>query len=165
VSAWYLLQCKSRQEKRAELNLTNQNWRCYCPMAWVNKSKTMIPQKVYEPLFPGYLFIELEEDVGNWGTIRSTRGVLGFVRFGQYPIPISQDIVQNLMHTLPLIEIGLTADVSFHAGESVRITGGCFEGLNAIYQCESGKERAIILLNIVGSNTAVQVDKTAIEKF
>lgn len=161
---WYLLRCKARQEKRAEEHLANQSFSCYNPMVWVNKPKVSISKQILEPLFPGYLFIELEDDVSNWGAIRCTRGVLGFVRFGQYPTPVLPGVVQNLMETVPLLQIGISESHSFTTGDNIRITEGCFAGLNAIYQCESGKERAIILLNIVGNSTAVQIDKMALEK-
>ena len=164
MRAWYLLRCKSRQEKRAELNLTNQNWRCYCPMVWVNKSKTVVPKKIFEPLFPGYLFIELEDDVGNWGAISSTRGVLEFVRFGQYPTQVPISIIEKLMGSLSAVEIGLNSEITFCSGDTVYVSNGCFEGLKAIYQCESGKDRAIILLNVLGENTAIKVDIKTIEK-
>ena len=47
-------------------------------------------------LFPGYLFIYLDETSENWSPIRSTIGVLNFVRFGLCYAQISNKIIDYI---------------------------------------------------------------------
>ena len=71
---WYLIQTKPKQEAEAQRNLSDQNYAVFFPKAFI-KGKTV-------PLFPRYLFIELDDKSQNWTPIRSTKGVANFVRFG-----------------------------------------------------------------------------------
>ena len=71
---WYLIKTKSRQEKIAKQNLENQNYRTFCPMAKINNQLVV--------LFPGYLFVQLNDKTQNWSPINSTKGVSHFVKFG-----------------------------------------------------------------------------------
>ena len=74
MKKWYLIRTKARQEQIAINNLHNQDYIVYCPRALINKKNVV--------LFPGYLFILLDENLQNWSPIKSTRGVKNFVRFG-----------------------------------------------------------------------------------
>ncbi|WGI26618.1 transcription termination/antitermination NusG family protein [Halomonas alkaliantarctica] len=49
-----------------------------------------------ETLFHHYLFIELDQVVSNWRPIRSTRGALSLVAFGDQPATIPTHLVETL---------------------------------------------------------------------
>ena len=85
MKQWYLIKTKSRQENIAIKNLKNQNFNVYCPF-------TTISNKIVV-LFPGYVFIQLDKNTQNWAPIRSTKGVLNFVRFGLNFAKISNNII------------------------------------------------------------------------
>ena len=85
MKQWYLIKTKSRQENIAIKNLKNQNFNVYCPF-------TTISNKIVA-LFPGYVFIQLDKNTQNWAPIRSTKGVLNFVRFGLNFAKISNNII------------------------------------------------------------------------
>jgi len=162
---WYLLRCKSRQEKRAESHLVNQGYRCYGPNVSVNKSRTIIPKLVSEPLFPGYLFISMDCAKGNWSAVRSTRGVLDFVRFGDCAAKVPVGLVELLKEKVPELEANLSSSIQLSKGDQVQILDGCFKGLNAVFSCDKGKDRVLVLINIVGASTEVQLEKSFLEKF
>ena len=73
MKKWYLIKTKPRQEQIAILNLERQHYYVYCPSALINQKNVV--------LFPGYLFIQLDSEMQNWSPIKSTKGVLNFVRF------------------------------------------------------------------------------------
>ena len=85
---WYLVKTKSKQEDIAILNLENQNFHVYCPYALI-KNKN-------EVLFPGYIFIQLDKDTQNWSPIRSTKGVINFVRFGLNFAQVPDHIIEYI---------------------------------------------------------------------
>lgn len=80
---WYLIQCKPRQDSRAEENLTRQDFKCYRPTHRVERVQRGRRTTSMESLFPGYLFIQLDQLNDNWHPIRSTRGVNQLVTFGK----------------------------------------------------------------------------------
>ena len=47
-------------------------------------------------LFPGYLFIHLDKKQENWSPIRSTKGVLNFVRFGLNYAQVPDTVIEFL---------------------------------------------------------------------
>ncbi|MCP3673942.1 MAG: transcriptional activator RfaH, partial [Gammaproteobacteria bacterium] len=83
MSSWYLLQCKPREETRASENLENQGFTTFLPEISIAKKTKVGFTETEAPLFPGYLFIKLNNEVDNCAPIRSTRGVNKLVSFGQ----------------------------------------------------------------------------------
>ncbi|WP_339845785.1 transcriptional activator RfaH, partial [uncultured Halopseudomonas sp.] len=96
VSQWYLIQCKARQDERAELNLRNQGFICYRPVHQVERLRHGKRVRLEESLFPGYLFIHLNYLSDNWYSIRSTRGVLRLVGFDHQPTAVSPQIINAI---------------------------------------------------------------------
>src|ERR1700722_13245752 len=85
---WYLVQCRARQENRAQEHLERQGFDCYRPLYESECIRRGRKQSETVGLFPGYLFIRLDHTNDNWAPIRSTRGVVQIVRFNNYPLPI-----------------------------------------------------------------------------
>ncbi|MNG06767.1 Transcription antitermination protein RfaH [compost metagenome] len=69
AAAWYLVQCKPRQDERAEENLLRQGYACYRPQHSCERIVRGRRQPIVESLFPGYLFIQLAAD-GNCNNAR-----------------------------------------------------------------------------------------------
>ena len=151
---WYLIKTKPRQEKIAVLNLKNQNYHVYCPMALINNKNVA--------LFPDYLFIHLDENLENWSPIRSTKGVLNFIRFGlsyaKIPNNIIDFIKSNELNTSEKIK-NLS---SFKTGDNVQITEGIFKDCIAIFESFKSEERVILLMNIMGQQQKINVMKKSL---
>lgn len=56
---WYAIQHKPAQGQRALLNLQNQLVPCFYPKVEVERIRGGKRQKKLEPLFPGYIFINI----------------------------------------------------------------------------------------------------------
>ena len=92
---WYLVQCKTKQDERAEENLIRQGYECARPVCSRERLLRGKRQLVQESLFPGYLFIHMPLGA-NWAPLRSSRGVARVVAFGGQPLPVSQQLVEQL---------------------------------------------------------------------
>ena len=145
ASGWYLIQCKPRQDERAEQNLRNQSFNCYRPLRRAQQVKRGRQVEVSESLFPGYLFVRLDRLQDNWYSIRSTRGVARLVTFGNEPAPVPADLI-NRLHAH---ECEAPVACQFACGDAVRITEGPFRELEAIFLRNDGEERAILLLTLL----------------
>ena len=145
MSRWYVVHCKPREERRALENLERQGFSCYLPTLTVEKLSHGCKRDVLEPLFPSYLFINLDELSDNWRPIRSTRGVIRLVRFHEYPVPVPDEIIQNIRQHLASSK----PRPYLQRGERVRITAGAFCDVEAIFVVNDGPERVVLLMNIL----------------
>lgn len=151
--AWYLLQCKPRQGFRAEEHLSRQGFHCYHPIIDIERIQQNRRVRSSESLFPGYLFIRLDNTTDNWRPIRSTRGVNRIVSFNGQPLPVDDALIEQI-RTRSAAGVPLP---SLQPGDPVRITTGPFAELEVIFQSFDGQERAIILLNLLQRPQQVKV--------
>ncbi|RRV05774.1 transcription/translation regulatory transformer protein RfaH [Pseudomonas sp. v388] len=144
---WYLIQTKPRQEARAQEHLQRQHFECYRPLKSDAARRRGARPHVEEELFPGYLFIRMDQLHDNWYPIRSTRGVARIVTFGGHPVPVQDELIEQIRQRLaaPMP----TQRVVFTQGELVRINAGGFGDVEAIFLAADGTERAVILLNLL----------------
>lgn len=148
---WYLLKTKPKQETIAAEQLANQNYHIFLPKAII-KNKTQV-------LFPGYIFIELDDKVQNWTPIRSTKGVLNFVRFGLKFAKVPNSII-NTIKIQQQRTIEKMIDICSHQqGDLVEIQSGAFKGQKAIFQNYSASDRVVILLSILGQESIFEVNE------
>lgn len=157
--SWYLVQCKARQDERAEENLLRQGYECLRPKVSRECLRYGRRQVVTESLFPGYLFIYIGGDE-SWAPLRSTRGVLRVVGFGGLPLPIESDVITHLQQRATQPD----AVPALAAGELVRISGGPFSELEAIFLSMDGDERVVLLLNFLHREQKVRVPLRSVSK-
>tara|TARA_R110001599_G_scaffold62931_1_gene175221 strand:+ start:154 stop:633 length:480 start_codon:yes stop_codon:yes gene_type:complete len=155
---WYALQHKPAQGDRALAHLQNQGIACFYPKIQVEKIKAGKRTQKLEPLFRGYLFINLEQNDPSWAKLRSTRGVLRVVSFANKPAAISDDVIQHVKDSLDSV----TQQGGLKPGEAVQLGEGPFEGINAVFQAYDGEERAIVLINFMQKQQWVKVSVSAI---
>lgn len=141
---WYLIQTKPRQEARAEEHLRRQDFECFRPLRAAAK-KIAAKAQAEEALFPGYLFIHMDQVHDNWYPIRSTRGVSRIVTFGGHPVPVRDNLIEQIRQRLCTPAPALR----FTQGDQVMITTGSWCDVEAIFLTTDGTERAVILLNML----------------
>ena len=147
---YYLIQSKPRQEDIATQNLENQGYHVFHP-------KASIKGKIVS-LFPRYLFVKLDNKSQNWSPIRSTTGVLNFVRFGLEFAKVPDQIV-NLIKDQQQQTTDKIIDLSkFHKNDKVEIISGPFKGQKAIFSSYNADERVIVLLKILNNQQKLAFD-------
>lgn len=157
---WYALQHKPTQGDRALAHLQNQDIACFYPKISVEKIKNGKRASKLEPLFPGYLFINLEQTDPKWAKLRSTRGVIRVVAFANKPAAIPDDIIEHVKSSLSTV----SEQGGIKCGQSVQLSEGPFEGINAIFQSYDGEERAIVLISFMQKQQRVKVPVSAIRR-
>lgn len=161
MKEWYLLYCKRGEQKRAKAHLENQQIECYYPEIEIEKIVRGKRQRILEPLFPSYMFISIETENGpSFTTIRSTRGVVDFVRFGAQPYQVPTNLIEQLQL--------YKADESDYenmptSGQTVQITSGQFSGFEAIYQEADGEKRSILLITLINQKVKIKVENTDVD--
>ncbi|MFS1539197.1 MAG: transcription/translation regulatory transformer protein RfaH [Candidatus Phlomobacter fragariae] len=158
---WYLIYCKRGQIERALKNLKRQHVIYLTPEAQIQKIVRGKPITVTEALFPNYLFVNFNPEKTHTTTIRSTRGVSHFIRFGTYPVIVPDNIINELRSAS---KQEIVAPKTLVSGDTVIITKGIFEGLKAIYSEPNGENRSVILLKILNQNVAKLIDNKQFKK-
>jgi transcriptional antiterminator RfaH len=132
---WYALQHKPAQGDRAVAHLQNQEIACFYPKVSVEKIKAGKRTKKLEPLFHGYLFVNLEQTDPMWAKLRSTRGIIRVVSFANKPAPIPDGIIQQIKDGLDKVVV----QGGIKPGQSVELDDGPFNGISAIFQAYDGE--------------------------
>lgn len=140
---WYLLQSKPNQAARALEHLQRQAYPCFLPLRQVERVVRGRRQQTEEPLFPNYLFIQLDDVHDNWMPIRSTRGVSRLVGFGGQPLPVPDAVIEQLRQRM------MPPDNLLQPGDRVRINNGSFAEIEAIFLAHDKDERVLLLINLL----------------
>ncbi|MGP0123215.1 transcription/translation regulatory transformer protein RfaH [Pseudomonas bubulae] len=153
---WYLVQCKPKQDERAEENLMRQGYACSRPVCSREKLLRGKRQLVQESLFPGYLFIHMPLGA-NWAPLRSSRGVARVVAFGGQPLPVSQQLVEQLQARAQSCLLR-----AFKPGERVTLKEEGFAGIESIFMSMDGEERVILLINLMNRQQQISMPLASI---
>ncbi|SIN76590.1 transcription/translation regulatory transformer protein RfaH [Salinivibrio sp. ES.052] len=160
---WYLLYCKRTEQQRAEQNLKRQGVDCYYPIVTVEKLRRGKYQQVEEPLFPNYVFAYFDPECVQYTSVRSTRGVVDFVRQGAYPVTVDLALIQQLMVLEDSDEQRETLHQGFKPGQRVTVEYGQFAGAEAIFKERDGEKRCILLIKMLNRQTELCVNNTDIK--
>lgn len=160
MRSWYVCQTKSREEQSAEVNLRKQGYETYLPQILTDRRKN--EHKATEPLFPGYLFVNLSNETDDWRPIQSTRGVISLVKFGDIPAPIPLDIINALKEVENELGINQSFKTEYIKGDKVRMLNKPFEFIEAIIDTVAN-ERIFLIMDMMSSKTRVEVGYRDIE--
>ena len=157
---WYAVCCKPRQETVAEENLQRQDFQVYLPRIRIRHRRRGQWLDVVEALFPRYVFIRLDPRQRSMAPVRSTRGVVGLVRFGGQPAVVPDAVMEALAQRENAAS-GLHEDKRppFSAGEAVKFVEGPLAGMEGIFTELDGEKRVIVLLELLGKANKVRVDR------
>ena len=148
---WYLLKTKPRQEIIAKQNLKNQGYGSFCPIVKINNRLVV--------LFPGYLFVQLNEKTQNWSPINSTKGVSHFVKFGLNFAKVPTSVIEFIKTNQHITTEKLINLNKFKPGDKVQISDGVFNNFVAIFESYKSDERVILLMNLLGREQSLSVKK------
>ncbi len=157
---WLAVCCKPRQEAVAEENLLRQGFHVYLPRICVRKRRRGQWNDAVEVLFPRYTFIRVDPLRHSTAAVRSTRGVVGLVRFGGQPAVVP-DAVMDALRQREDAASGLHQDNRplFCAGESVRLVDGPLTGMEGVFTQQDGDKRVFVLLEMLGQANRVSVSR------
>ncbi len=163
MDAWYLLYSKPRGERLALENLTRQGYRAYLPVLRARRRRERRYYDVIVPMFPRYLFLQLNDETEDWGPIRSTIGVANMVRFSSHAAVVPDALVEALHAREDADGVQCLPEVKLKPGDRVRIRDGAMAGYEAIFEASSGKERVVLLLELADRSARIEAPLSGIE--
>tara|TARA_B100000212_G_scaffold323158_1_gene282986 strand:+ start:72 stop:620 length:549 start_codon:yes stop_codon:yes gene_type:complete len=160
---WVLIYTKANEEIKANNNLQRQGFKTFLPqIASTNKSSK---HKSLVPVFPRYLFAQINLESNNWSSIKSSYGVSHIVMFSEKFTPISNDIIKLIQGKLD--DEGVYKEdisiVDYQKGDSVFIKEGRFAGIDAIFLSKKSKDRVRLLLKLLNTSVVTEITSSNIE--
>jgi len=142
--AWFVGFTKPRQETRALENLQRQGFECRLPV--IRTQRRVRRELVWrqEAMFPRYLFLRPAAGGAPLERVRSTYGMSGLVRFAGLPATLPEGLLAEL-----LAYGEERTQALFAPGAAVRFLEGPLVGLEGVFECADGEERAVVLLEFL----------------
>ncbi|MDT8438667.1 MAG: transcription/translation regulatory transformer protein RfaH [Wenzhouxiangellaceae bacterium] len=160
--AWFVVYCKPREESRATAHLENQRFDVLFPQVRLRRRLRGRYRRVIEPMFPRYLFVRLRPE-DNQAAIRSTRGVIGLVRFGDRTPTVPQPVIDHILERSDVHGcVDLDVESTFNPGEAVQVAEGPFSGYQAVFEQRTGDGRVAVLMEIMQRERRVELPEHAL---
>jgi transcriptional antiterminator RfaH len=158
---WRAVFCKPGQERRAEAHLENQDFQVFLPRV---RTRSRSRMRVL-PMFPRYLFVNLRAHAEDWSTIRSTRGAIGLVRFGDRVPAVPDELIDTLRRQHDAFgAVDLSSAMEIGPDDPVEITDGAMAGLRAVFRARTGKDRVLVLLKLLEHEREIELPAELIKK-
>ena len=159
---WVLIYTKTRQELKANENLKKQGFKTFLPLiSATNKNREF---KSLVPVFPRYIFAQINLGLDNWSSIKSSYGVSHIVMFGEKLTSIPPRIIKLIQDRLN--EEGIykqnISRVNYKKGDSLTIKEGQFSGLDAVFLSNKSKDRVRLLLKLINTTVISEIPKSDI---
>ena len=154
---WFAVQVKRNLFAKAEKELSRYDLRVFAPKLERQKLHYGKMRSFVSLLFPGYLFVEGEDDQHVWNSIRATEGLTRLVLRDKYvPATVPQPFIDELLSRSDP-DGKIISHGELKAGDNVSIVKGPFAGLVTQIHAVDEAQRIWILLDILGASRSVAV--------
>ncbi|MCK5278093.1 MAG: UpxY family transcription antiterminator [Cyclobacteriaceae bacterium] len=144
---WYAVYTKPRSEKKVTERLSDSGFEMYCPLMKTMRQWSDRKKKVQLPMFPGYVFVYVEENERS--LILQDSGVLNFVFWLGKPAVIRDNEIEAIKKIAENgEEINISAE-AFEIGRLVIIPEGPFKGMTGKVD-KLDKRKIIVLVDQLG---------------
>lgn len=166
MKRWYVAYTHRGAEVMAEGHLDQQGFRTYLPRCLGTVRHARRVREVVVPLFPRYIFVEIDLQVQRWRSINGTRGISYLVSTGDRPAPVPEGVVEEIRSRegdRSLIELPET--VPYEPGEAVEITAGALSDQVGRFIRVDARRRVILLLELLGRGLEVSIPTEAVRAY
>lgn len=159
---WYAVQTQPNRENLAVTHLERQGFDVWLPRIERIIRHAREAKRVLRPLFPGYLFINLDPETARWRTINGTIGVKNIVSCGRNPSVVDREFIKVLKASESLLGFVDTGNDNLKPGQDVEILSGPMAGqIGKLLSLDAGK-RVTVLLKMLGHFVRGQIDHKAV---
>ncbi len=163
MNLWYVIQTKPKKEEEAKSYLSTKGVEVFNPLLETFLLRNGRMNKEVKPLFPNYIFGKFDLDQ-NYPLVRWAKGVKKVLGFGEYPTPVSEEVVEIIKERTDAQGI-VRLKYHFQTNDLIRIKTGPLKDLLGIFErWISDTERVRILLNLLGYQPVVEMHYSMIEK-
>jgi transcription antitermination factor NusG len=154
---WFALRVRSKHERVASESLRNRGYEEFAPSYKAVTQRSDRKKTVDRFLFPGYLFCRLNPT--DRLPVLITPGVVGLVGFGEGPIPIPDQEIEQI-HTMVRSGLPLMPWPYLAVGEWVVVEQGPLAGVEGILEQVKGELRIVVSIRILQRSVSTEVDRS-----
>jgi transcriptional antiterminator RfaH len=160
MEQWYALYTKPSKEHHVRTFLESKGFETYLPTVQVKKNG----KRKTQPFFSCYLFVRLDPAAG-FSSVCWTPGLRRIVSFGDQPAAVPDGVISLIQRRVAEMgELDYSA-CRFKSGDQVVIKGGPLKYFEAVFdRALSNRDRAMILVDLLGRWTRCEVDVSYLEK-
>ncbi len=142
---WYALAVQPRKEQYVESQLAAQGYEVSCPRYRKVIRHARQTKTVLSPLFPGYLFVQIDLTVQNWRKANWIPGSIGLVKFDNRPATLNSGFIDAYVSGNR--EDGLVKFKDpLKIGDRVRAVGGPLDSLTGEIVAMADQDRVKVLM-------------------
>jgi len=150
MTTWCIVNTLPKQEGRARDNLLRQGYRAWLPMLGVTRRHARRVETVRTPLFPGYLFVELDPSAQPWRSINGTYGVRRLLCQHDRPASVPRPFISALRASCDADGAVAMPEPALTPGQLVRVIAGPFVDCIGTIIRSSPNGRVALLLGLMG---------------
>lgn len=163
---WYAVQVKRHREQQVLRHLAQHAIPSFSPSIEVVRRYRARRLTRLEPLFPGYLFLQMSRSQTNatgWSLVRWTPGVRSILGTDGTPVGVPDGIIEAIQARVR--QLGFIRSSSpFTPGARVRFRYGPLAGLEGVFDRPmSSAGRVRVLLELLGQPSGVAVNELDLE--
>jgi len=148
------------------MNMEDYIFRVIVPEQIEIEIKDGVKKEKVKKMFPGYILVEMIMEDEAWYIVRNTPGVTGFIGSsgkGAKPTPLQLHEVDRILSSMGMSRIELGNELG--VGDRVKIIGGPFKTMSGkVQEIDLKEQKLLILIDLFGQETSVEVDLLQIEK-
>lgn len=151
---WYVVHTQPHAEGRAISNLERQGYRVFCPRTRKTVRHARKLTHVLAPLFPNYLFLQMDVTRQHWRSVNGTFGVSRLIMQNDMPQPVRFGVVEAIKARI--CEDGaINWASSLKIGQPVKICDGPFANFVGTLEHLDAAGRVRVLLDLMGRAVSV----------
>jgi transcriptional antiterminator RfaH len=157
IARWYCVQTKPKNERRvADFLETAGLAEAFCPRVRFRRMTRRGAVWFTEALFPNYFFARMKL-ADSLGSLRTTPGARGLVRFGEQYAAVDDRVIADLRRCMEEGSVRVFED-PLKPGDAVQVLTGPFRGLEAtVTRILPAKERVRVLMDFLGRQTEAEI--------
>lgn len=157
---WGVYMTTPRMERRAVERLEAKGFSVYCPFSCHERLIRGQKVRIEAALFPGYLFIAMNS------RLLPPSDLAWPVKFNGFIAHLVDEKIKQIQEredALGFIVIEQPARPMFRRGQVVRLASGPFQGIDAIFSCQTAQNRVAVLMDFLGGKTRVEIEAADIQ--
>ena len=159
TEAWYVLYTKPKNEKKVAERLTAAGYNVYCPLHKVKRQWSDRVKIIEEPLFKGYLFIQVEDHKRD--KVFSFPGTVRYLFWLRRPALVRDTEIKTIQKWLGEYAHEDIDISDILPGDYVRITSGPFTGEQAVLLDKTNK-KAVVQLKELGIQLSLSLTNSGL---
>ena len=164
MERWYVVHTAPNGEARATAHLRRQGFETFMPRFVKMRRHARRSEKVLAPLFPRYLFIQMNLSVDRWRAVNGTVGVSHLICSGDEPVPVRAGIVEALIAQADGVDrVDPAALQLFCAGDRLRIVDGALADQVGAFERMTADQRIVLLMTVLGREVKVTLPLASVD--